>query len=97
MANFVRLSRLLRLLGGETEEFASLDDRDRKILCALSENSRISFRDLGQVANLSANATAERVHRLQKLGVIRGYSVDIALAHVGPHLEAFVDIKLQQG
>ena len=74
-----------------------MDDRDRKILCALSENSRISFRDLGQIANLSANATAERVHRLQKLGVIQGYSVDISLAHIGPHLEAFVDIKLQQG
>jgi Lrp/AsnC family transcriptional regulator, leucine-responsive regulatory protein len=46
-----------------------VDRLDRKILNGLVENSRISFRDLAQIANLSPNATAERVYRLRKAGV----------------------------
>jgi Lrp/AsnC family leucine-responsive transcriptional regulator len=63
----------------------------------IRENSRMSYSKLAKVANLSPNATAERVHRLQKQGVIQGFSVDISPASLGLHLQAFVDVKLQPG
>ncbi len=83
--------------GINTEETAVRDDLDMKILGALIENSRISYRDLGKIVHLSANATAERVHRLQALGVIRGFTTEISPASLGLHLQAYIDIKLQPG
>ena len=74
-----------------------IDERDRRILIALAGNSRISFRELGEVANLSANATAERVQRLVETGVISKFSIDIPAAALGLGLQAFIDVRLQPG
>ena len=74
-----------------------IDDRDRRILTALAENSRISFRELGEVASLSANATAERVQRLVEAGVISKFSIEIPAAAMGLGLQAFIDVRLQPG
>ncbi|MFM0730748.1 Lrp/AsnC family transcriptional regulator [Paraburkholderia sediminicola] len=74
-----------------------IDDRDRRILTALAGNSRISFRELGEVANLSANATAERVQRLVETGVISKFSIEIPAAAMGLGLQAFIDVRLQPG
>lgn len=46
---------------------------------------------------LSPNAVAERVFRMKKAGVIRGFGADIDPKAFGLGLEAFIDIKLQQG
>ena len=97
MSDFVRLSRQVEDFADHTAENAVLDDRDRRMLGALSENGRISYRKLAKIANLSANATAERVHRLQALGVIHRFSVEISPASLGLTLQAFVDVKLRQG
>ncbi|HTH59754.1 MAG TPA: Lrp/AsnC family transcriptional regulator [Paraburkholderia sp.] len=74
-----------------------IDDRDRRILTALAGNSRISFRELGEVANLSANATAERVQRLVETGVISKFSIEIPASAMGLDLQAFIDVRLQPG
>ncbi|MDE1178963.1 Lrp/AsnC family transcriptional regulator [Paraburkholderia sp.] len=74
-----------------------IDDRDRRILAALAANSRISFRDLGEAASLSANATAERVQRLIESGVISKFSIEIPAALLGRPLQAFIDVRLQPG
>jgi Lrp/AsnC family leucine-responsive transcriptional regulator len=79
----------------KSEENAVIDDRDKRILSALTENGRMSYKRLAKVANLSPNATAERVHRLQELGVIQSFSVDISPASLGLHLQAFIDVKLK--
>lgn len=57
----------------------------------------MSYRDLARVANLSANATAERIQRLQTAGVILGFSADISAAAPGLSLSAYVDVKLRPG
>lgn len=74
-----------------------IDAIDRKILGALQRQARLSFRDLGAKVHLSSNATAERVRRLQLLGVIRGYHADIDHAKLGLSLHAYVDIRLKPG
>ena len=74
-----------------------IDERDRRILAALAANSRISYRELGDVANLSPNATAERVQRLIETGVIAKFSIDIPALAVGLSLQAFIDVRLQPG
>lgn len=97
MANFVRLSRSNLKVASESKEKTPFDDQDMRILSALAQNGRISYRELGKLANLSANAAAQRVRRLHELGVIRGFSADVSPAALGLKLQAFVDVKLRQG
>ena len=78
-------------------ENAVLDELDRKIVRALTDDARISFRDLGERIHLSPNATAERVRRLCESKVICGFHASIDLTRTGTPLEAYVDIRLQAG
>jgi Lrp/AsnC family transcriptional regulator, leucine-responsive regulatory protein len=76
-----------------TVQNAELDRLDRVIIRELRINGRMSFRELGLKAGLSANATAERVRRLVSERVIRGFHADLNLAALGYRLFAFIDIK----
>lgn len=71
-----------------------IDEIDRKIIRTLLNDGRISFRDLGGQIHLSANATAERVRRLQTLGVIKGFRASLDLSRLGLNLTAYIDVKL---
>ncbi len=93
----MRFSRLMDETNALPAESIALDDRDRAILRELSRYGRLSFRDLAKIAHLSANATAERVRRLQSLGVLVGFSAKISPAALGLGLNAYVDVKLQKG
>jgi Lrp/AsnC family leucine-responsive transcriptional regulator len=97
MINFLSLSRILQNGARAAVPNVVLDDADRAILGALSRNARISYRELAEVAHLSANASAERVRRLQDLGVLRGFVADIDPSSLGLLLQAFIDVKLQKG
>lgn len=97
MADFVRLSRSEPLQAEQSEKVAAMDGRDMRILSELGKNGRISYQELGKMVNLSANAAAQRVRRLEAVGVIRGFSVEVSLASLGLKLQAFVDVKLRQG
>jgi Lrp/AsnC family transcriptional regulator, leucine-responsive regulatory protein len=71
-----------------------MDATDRAILVALVRNARISYRELGDHVSLSANATAERVRRLQDSGVIAGFTTLINPTAAGRTLIALIDVRL---
>ncbi|MGZ9930813.1 Lrp/AsnC family transcriptional regulator [Streptomyces sp. NC-S4] len=74
-----------------------MDRLDREILGILQQDARISYRDLGVRVGLSANATADRVRRMRREGVIRGFTtiVDPAADTAGG-LVVFIDVTLRQ-
>ena len=72
-----------------------LDDRDLKILSILSREGRLPKADLAKRVNLSPTPLWERLKRLERAGVIRGYSADISLKSVASHIEVFVTIELE--
>jgi Lrp/AsnC family transcriptional regulator, leucine-responsive regulatory protein len=72
-----------------------IDDIDRKIICSLLADGRISFRDLGEHVHLSPNATAERVRRLQSAGAIRGLRAVVNWSKLGYVVEAYIDVTLK--
>jgi Lrp/AsnC family leucine-responsive transcriptional regulator len=74
-----------------------MDHIDRAILKALRRDGRISFRDLGEVVGLSANAVAERVRRLVASRTIRRFRAEIDPDAGGTRLAAFVDLRLAPG
>ncbi|MEZ5535067.1 MAG: Lrp/AsnC family transcriptional regulator [Thiolinea sp.] len=73
-----------------------LDKRDIKILQILSREGRISKTRLAEQINLSPAPCWERLQRLEKAGVIRGYHAEIALHQVASHVTLFVVIELEQ-
>ena len=73
-----------------------MDAIDREILSALQEDARISYRDLGRRVSLSANAAADRVRKLRRSGVIRGFTTLIDRAAQDGHgLAVFIDVRLR--
>ena len=75
-------------------ESASLDDTDFRILNSLVANGRMSFADLGKEVGLSPHGAADRVRRLERSGVISGFTALVNLAHIGRSLDAFIDVAL---
>lgn len=73
---------------------AALDDIDRKILDTMAYNARISNAALAKVVGLSESATLERVRRLEKSGVVLGYSTRIDPAALDRNVTALVTIRL---
>ena len=70
-----------------------VEEIDRKILLLLAHDGRMSFTDLARQTGLSVSATHQRVRRLERRGMIRGYAAVINPADAGLPLTAFVSIK----
>jgi Transcriptional regulators len=73
-----------------------LDDRDIAILKILSAEGRISKAELAARINLSPSPCWERLKRLEKAGIIRGYRAEIALKQIAPTVTAFVTVELER-
>ena len=70
-----------------------VEEIDRKILLLLAHDGRMSFTDLARHTGLSVSATHQRVRRLERRGLIRGYAAVIDPADAGLPLTAFVSVK----
>lgn len=75
-------------------EIVEIDQIDRAILRILQSDGRIPWQALGDRVHLSANAAAERVRRMIRLGVIRGFRVEVDQALLGRTIEAVVDARM---
>ncbi len=71
----------------------SVEGVDQLICQLLASDGRMSFTDLGKQTGLSTSAVHQRVRRLEKRGVIRGYSATIDYREVGLPLAAFISIR----
>jgi DNA-binding Lrp family transcriptional regulator len=69
-----------------------MDEIDHRIVALLRENARRSFQDIGGRVSLSAPAVKRRVDRLERDGVIRGYSANVDPAAIGWTTHAFVEL-----
>lgn len=66
---------------------------DRQIIALLARDGRMSFTDLAKETGLSVSAVHQRVRRLQKRGVIKGFTAQLDAEQIGLPLTAFVSIK----
>jgi Lrp/AsnC family transcriptional regulator, leucine-responsive regulatory protein len=74
----------------------ALDATDREILIALQANARLPNNDLAAAVGLSPSPCLRRVRRLEKLGVITGYSALLNRTRVGVGLTAFVSVDIER-
>ena len=72
-----------------------LDSTDKLIIEELSQNSRITMKDLGNKIHMTGQATATRVAKLEDHNVIEGYTVKVNQAKLGYPIHAFITILIQ--
>ncbi|WP_327091966.1 winged helix-turn-helix transcriptional regulator [Nonomuraea sp. NBC_01738] len=70
-----------------------MEEIDRRIVTLLAKDGRMSFTDLARETGLSVSAVHQRVRRLEKRGILRGYAAVIDHDAIGLPLTAFVSIK----
>jgi len=71
-----------------------LDRYDLKILAAVAEEGRLSWRDLAEQIGLSLTPTLRRVRRLEETGYILGYSARLDETRLGHAISVFVSVTL---
>ncbi|MEY2754461.1 MAG: hypothetical protein RJB65_819 [Actinomycetota bacterium] len=80
-----------------TSEKSVLDSIDRTIIGILVDDGRISWKELGDRVHLAPSSVADRVRRLETLGVIAGYSARIDRGALGLRVRAVIDVALPPG
>jgi Lrp/AsnC family leucine-responsive transcriptional regulator len=82
-----------RRQNGASAEGAILDATNVRLLVELQADARLSLAELGRRVGLSSPAVAERLGRLERDGVIRGYHADIDPRALGYALSAVIRIR----
>ncbi len=74
-----------------------IDDLDLALLRALARDARQSQRALARTIEMSAPAVADRLARLERSGVIRGYRAEIDWAVIGYPVVVYVAVTAGPG
>lgn len=69
------------------------DEIDFKIACLLKENSKLSYKAIGEKVSLSASSVYERVKSMESTGIIKQYVTEIDWDRFGYSIHAFILIK----
>ena len=73
----------------------TLDDIDLKILDLLLKDGRISHTAIGKETDLSGPSVYARVQRMEREGIIKGYTALLAPEKVERGLVAFIRVRTQ--
>ena len=77
-------------------EESAVDRIDRAILVALQQNARLSNKELAARVGLAESSCHERVKRLLRSGVVRGFHAEVDPRVLGAGLQALVAVRLQR-
>jgi DNA-binding Lrp family transcriptional regulator len=72
-----------------------LDTIDLQILDLLSKNGKLGNKEIAAAIGLSTTPTFERVKRLEKKGIIKGYVAILDKKKIGKGLKVFCQVSLK--
>lgn len=72
-----------------------LDEIDYKIIQLLKENAKAKMQDIGQKVHLTGQAVSNRINRMEKMGIIKGYSVIVDRDINPDKVVAFVTVHMK--
>ncbi len=72
----------------------TLDETDLEILRLLVDDARRPYSDIAEQVNVSPPTVSDRVERLQELGVIDGFTLDIDRSTVSDGTEVLIDLSV---
>jgi DNA-binding Lrp family transcriptional regulator len=75
-------------------EIVMVDNTDRKLINILLEDSRLSFRKIAEKAGVSVATVMNRVRRLEREGVIKGYGAYLNYDKLDYDVEAIIEVRI---
>lgn len=75
----------------------NVDLIDAKLMEALAQDGRVSMKQLATLVGLSAPSVAERVKRLEDVGMIEGYGARLNARALGYPLSVFIRVRPMPG
>ena len=76
---------------------ARIDETDRRILEYLHKNSRATMKEIGEKVHLTGQAVKNRLERLEDLGILKSYTVNIDCPVFGYKTHALLRLQLKRG
>src|SRR3989338_9477316 len=74
-----------------------LEEKDRKILNILVDNSRLSLRQIAKKAGASVATVMHHIRKLEKEGVIKKYTSKIDYEKAGYDIEVIIEVRISKG
>ena len=74
-----------------------LDEIDKKIIRVLENDARTSLRKISELVKVSLGTVSNRVKKMEKNGVIKGYSVILDPDQIGWELNVVIGLRIQKG
>ncbi|WP_158973801.1 Lrp/AsnC family transcriptional regulator [Cellulophaga sp. L1A9] len=74
-----------------------IDDLNWGILQSLQKNARDSFANIGRKVGLTPPAVAERIKKMEDMGIINGYKAIISHTETGYQLKAMITLRAFMG
>lgn len=74
-----------------------LDTLNWDILTVLQANSRASFAEIGRQVGLTPPAVAERVKKMEDMGILEGYRAHLSYTELGYQLKAIITLRAFMG
>jgi len=74
-----------------------IDDIDQAILRELKVDSRLSFAEIGRKVKLSPSAVRDRVIKMEDIGLIKKYSIELNQKLLGNDLAVFIWVNVHHG
>ncbi|MFC6838402.1 winged helix-turn-helix transcriptional regulator [Halomarina ordinaria] len=73
----------------------TLDETDFEILRLLTEDARRPYREMADAVNLSSPSVSDRVSRLQDMGIIRRFTLDLDRSKLRGGVPVLVELAVQ--
>jgi DNA-binding Lrp family transcriptional regulator len=75
----------------------NLDETDVKVLKALTEDARLSSRQIAKQCEISIGTVLSRIKRMEEGGIIKGYTVLLDQEKLGYELTVVTEITVSKG
>ncbi|MZP28559.1 AsnC family transcriptional regulator [Heliobacterium undosum] len=72
-----------------------LDQTDREILRLLEQNSRLQWKEIGELVHMTGQAVASRIRRLEEIGVIEGFTIKVNQEKIGLPIVAMITVSMK--
>lgn len=78
-------------------ESNKIDYKDIEILKVLSNDSRLSYRQVAKRVGLSVSTVISRISKMEESGIIKKYTIEIDMEKLGFKLPVIIDIRVRKG
>ncbi|MBW7473912.1 Lrp/AsnC family transcriptional regulator [Paenibacillus oenotherae] len=72
-----------------------IDSTDMMMIKMLLQNSRIQWKEIGELVHMSAPAVTNRINKLEKAGIIEGYTVKLNERLLGNNQCIFIVVMMK--